>query len=92
MEQFIPAALINGAVVVLLWGLVWRSHNQRLDAISVRTSKKVDRDLCHLKHEGIREDMQEIKLNQEKMFKTLEEVRMHLARENGKAIMKKEMS
>jgi len=84
MEQLYPSILINGAVVILLWSLVWRFHAQRLAAVENETAHKVDRELCLVQHQRLSEDIQEIKKNQEKMFALLEEVRMRLARENGR--------
>ncbi len=83
MDQVWPQALINGAVVILLWGLVWRSNNQRVDAIESGVKTRVKKDYCALKHQGIHEDVQDIKRVQELMAKTLEEINMVLAREYG---------
>ena len=84
MEQAWPQVLINGAVVILLWGLVWRSHHQRIDMIQEALERRVERDYCQLQHTDIHEDIQEIKRCQEKMVTSLEDIKVQLARENGR--------
>ncbi len=83
MEHLWPTVLINGAVVILLWSLAWRNHNNRVDTMQAEIDRRVERDYCRLQHDGIKEDIREIKQNQEKAFQYLEEIRMRLARENG---------
>jgi len=83
MEQIGAAVLINGAVVVLLWGLAWRNHNQRVDMIQSSLSRMVERGYCELQHREIKDDIREIKLNQEKTLAAIEEIKMEKARENG---------
>jgi predicted Holliday junction resolvase-like endonuclease len=76
--------LINGAVIILLWGLVWKSNNIRLDAIQASVEKRVEIEYCSLKHRTIHDDIHEIKKNQEQMTKTLEQIKMSIAREDGR--------
>lgn len=83
MEQVWPQVLINGAVVILLWGLVWRSHNQRIDTIQDSLDRRVERDYCRLQHHDIHEDILEIKRYQERMVKALEDIRVNMAKESA---------
>jgi len=84
MDQIWPNILINGAVVVLLWGLVLKSYHQRIDLVQNALERRVPEDYCRLQHRAITEDVAEIKRSQEKMTQTLEEIRLTLARQNGK--------
>lgn len=84
MEPFWPGLLINGAVVILLWGLVWQGNHQRLDLLQKALEGRVEEAYCRLQHRGLTEDIAEIKSGQEQMCRTLEEIRLRLARENGR--------
>lgn len=84
MSELWPSMLINGAVVILLWGLLWNLSHQRIGTLEAGLEKKVPHDFCRAQHEGIREDVREIRQGQEKMARTLEEIKMQLARENGR--------
>lgn len=84
METIWPNLLINASVVILLWGLVWQSNRQRLDLLQAGLERKVPADYCQLQHHGLAEDLREIKKSQEKMAQNLEEIRLQLARENGR--------
>jgi len=83
MQQFWPSILINGAVVVLLWGMLWRSYQQRLDLLQSSLDRRVDRDFCNLHHRQLTEDIREIKKNQINMTEALEDIRLALAGKNG---------
>ena len=83
MEQVWPGVLINGAVVVFLWGLVWRSNHQRLERLEQAAENRVDREYCQLQHREIREDFREVKAGQKEMMETLREIERKLARRNG---------
>ncbi len=82
--ETVSSILINGAVVVFLWGLVWKSNSARLDAVGASVEKRVEIEYCSLKHRNIHEDIHEIKKNQEQMTSTLEQIKMSIAREDGR--------
>lgn len=90
MEPVWPSVLINGAMVMVLWGLVWKGYHQRLDQIQIAVERRVAAEACRIRHDGLQEDVQEIKRNQEKMAEVLEEIRLRLARENGRRIAQEE--
>ncbi len=83
MEEMVSTVLINGAVVVLLWGIAWRNHHQRIEMLQHSLERKVERDYCGLQHESLSEDVKEIKAAQMRMEHALEEIKIKLARRNG---------
>jgi hypothetical protein len=84
MENVWPSVLINAAVVLSLAGALWRSNVNRLDQLHRCIEKKVDDDFCGIRHENIHQDIRDIKSSQNRMARTLEEIRVNLAKENGR--------
>jgi hypothetical protein len=84
MEEMISSVLINGAVVVLLWGIAWRNHHQRIEMLQHTLERKVEREYCGLQHHSLGEDIREIKAAQKRMEHALEEIKIRLARNDGR--------
>ncbi|MFO8056096.1 MAG: hypothetical protein R6V10_02220 [bacterium] len=80
----ISTVLINGAVVVLLWGIAWRNHHQRIEMLQNQLERKVEREYCGLQHHSLSEDVKEIKAAQKRMEDSLEDIKIRLARRNGR--------
>ena len=84
MDSLWGSILIDGAVLLALGGALWRSNTYRLDQAQKSIDRKVDLDFCSLRSHGLREDIAEIKAGQDRMAQTLEEIKVSLARENGR--------
>lgn len=84
MQELWPTVLINGAVVLALVGALWRMNAQRLIDAEQAIGRRVEKGICDLKHEGLHEDLVEIRKGQEKMAETLETIKLKLARRNGR--------
>ena len=85
MATMWPGIVLNGAVVALLWGLLWRGQHQRVEQLQAALERRVERDFCRLRHGDLQEVLLEMKRGLERMERTMEEVRIRLARESGKA-------
>jgi len=84
MQELWPTVLINGAVVLALVGALWRMNAQRLTDAEQSIERRVEKGICELRHEGLHEDLVEITKGQEKMARTLEAIKIKLARANGR--------
>jgi hypothetical protein len=84
MEPVLPEVLINGAVVLFLWGLAWRANGQRLDRIEQRAAQGVEREYCRLQHRELRDDLNDLKTGQKEVMTALKEIEKKLARENNR--------
>jgi len=92
MEAVWPSVLVNGALVIFLWGLLWRSNNQRIDKIESGAKGVVGREYCRLQHQEIREDFREIKDGQREMMASLRKIENRLAERNGEEKARKKGS
>lgn len=84
MEGLWPALITDAAALMALAGALWRSNTHRLDLAQKSIDQKVDRAFCELRSQSIHDDILEIKASQQNMARTLEEIKVSLARENGK--------
>ncbi len=82
MGGVLPSILIDGAAILFLWGLVWKSNNQRIESMQESVDGKVAREYCALQHRELHDDVIEIKRGLERAWTSLEEIREGLAREN----------
>jgi hypothetical protein len=83
MEGLSWEVLINGAVVLFLWGLVWRSNHQNIERLERVAGQSVDREYCRLQHRELRDDLRDIQAGQKQMMDTLREIEKRMARHNG---------
>ena len=83
MDQVWPEVLINGAVVLFLWGMVWRANGQRLDKLEQRAAQGVEREYCRLQHRELHEDLDELKGGHKEVMEALGEIQRQLAQRNG---------
>jgi hypothetical protein len=84
MQDLWPTVLINGAVVLALVAALWRMNAQRLTDAELSIERRVEKGICDLKHQGLHDDLIEIKKGQEKMALTLGAIKLQLARRNGR--------
>lgn len=75
-----PEVILNGAVVALLWGLLWRGQHQRVESLQDALERKVDGDYCALRHGDLREVLTEMKRSLERVERALTDLRLHCAR------------
>ena len=80
MTALWPEVILNGAVVALLWGLLWRGQHQRVELLQGSLDHKVERDFCVLRHADLHEVLAEMKRSLERVERTLEEVKLSCAR------------
>jgi hypothetical protein len=84
MDNTWPSIFINAAVVLALGGALWRLNIARLDQVQRWIETKVNVDYCGLQHQALHQDIRDIKAAQNRMARTLEEIRVNLAKENGR--------
>jgi hypothetical protein len=89
MDQVWPEVMINGAVALFLWGMVWRANGLRLDKIEQRSAQGVEREYCRLQHRQLREDLDELKGGHKEVMEVLGEIQRELAQRNGEEIARR---
>jgi len=80
MTAFWPEVILNGAVVALLWGLLWRGQHQRVELLQGSLDRKVEQDFCTLRHGDQHEVLAEMKRSLERVERALEELKLTCAR------------
>lgn len=80
MTAIWPEVILNGAVVALLWGLLWRGQHQRVEMLQGSLDRKVENGYCRLRHEDLHEALTEMKRSLERVERALEDLRLLCAR------------
>lgn len=85
MEQTMATVLINGGLLLFMWGMVWRSNNQRLDKIEASARGVVPKEYCRLQHAEIKEDFVELKKGQKELLAALRDIEGRLSSRDNAA-------
>ena len=80
MTALWPEVILNGAVVALLWGLLWRGQHQRVELLQGSLDRKVEQGYCQLRHTALHEALTEMKRSLERVERAVEEIKLSCAR------------